>query len=227
MLGVIVNSVIVIIGGIIGSLCRRGIPEKIIDALMSAVGLSVIYLGFDNALSEGADALSVILGMALGTAVGTILDIDGAVSRLGDKIQNRFAKEGGTQSLAEGFVTASLLFCVGAMAVTGSIQAGQGDNTILFTKSVLDGISSTVLSVSLGIGVALSSASVFVFQGAISLASGLIVGLLSETMTACMVCAGGILIAALGFNMLGMTKIKVANSLPALVLAPVISLLFV
>lgn len=229
MLGVLVNTLAVIVGSGLGLVFRRGIPEKITRAVMSAIGLCTLYLGFSGALA-GRNALITIIALVLGTALGTVLDIDGAINRLGkwaERAINR-GKPGqleGSGSIGEGFVTASLLFCVGAMTVVGSLNAGMGDHSMLFAKSVLDLIAAAMLSVSLGLGVMLSAAFVLVFQGTIALFAGVLKPLLSDAAIAEMTCAGSLLILALGLNLLGITKLKIADMMPAIVLAPVLVLL--
>ncbi|MDP4132493.1 MAG: DUF554 domain-containing protein [Bacillota bacterium] len=224
MFGVIVNTFAVIIGSFIGLIFKKGISEKIASAVMTGIGLCSLYLGVSNALVDGNDALVAILSIVIGAVIGTLLDLDGKINKLGDWVSARYSKETeGKISVAEGFVTACLLFCIGAMTIAGSIQAGLGDNTTLYTKSVLDFISAIMLSVSLGIGVIFSSAFVLIFQGAIALLAGVIEPILNaKGMLQSIICVGGILIIGLGLNILGITKIKVANYLPALIVAPLV-----
>jgi len=223
MLGVFVNVFTVLLGGSVGLLCKRGIPKHLTDAVMLGIGLCTLYIGIDGALS-GENVLIVIAAMVLGAIVGTGLDIDGAINRLGNRVERRFRRgEGEKTSLAEGFVTASLLFCVGSMTIVGSLNAGiSGDNEMLFTKSMLDLISSAMLSASLGAGVLLAAVFVLVFQGGIVLLSSLIAPVLTSAAIAEMTCAGSLLIIALGFNLMGIAKIKVANYLPAILFAPLL-----
>lgn len=226
MIGVVVNSVAVIIGSLVGLLFRKGLPKKFSDSIMTGVALCVVYIGISNVIKGGCNDLALIFGMVTGAICGTLLNISGNLEKLGEWAESAFPDKNGKTSIAEGFVTAGLLFCVGAMAVTGSISAGQGDSSILFTKSVLDMISASMLTVSLGFGVMLSSILLFIYQGGIALLSGVISAYLTEEMSATMICAGGLLIVALGLNMLGITKIKVADYLPALLLAPLACLIF-
>lgn len=222
MLGVIVNVATVLIGGSIGLLCRRGIPKRLADAVMLGIGLCTVYIGIDGALA-GENILVVIGAMVLGAIVGTLLDIDGAINRLGVWVERKFRTEGGKTSLAEGFVTASLLFCIGSMTIVGSLNAGiSGDNEMLFTKSMLDLVSSAILAASLGAGVLLSSVFVLVFQGGIVLLASLIAPVLTSAAIAEMTCAGSLLIMALGCNIIGLTKIKVADYMPAILFAPLL-----
>ena len=226
MIGVLVNSITIILGSLLGLLLKKGIPQKFSNAIMTGVALCVVYIGISNVIKGGCNDLALIFGMVAGAITGTLMDINGKIERLGKWVEEKFADKGKNSSVAEGFVTASLLFCVGAMAVTGSIAAGQGENSIVFTKSVLDMISASMLTVSLGFGVMLSSVSIFVYQGVIALLSGVISAYLTQEMSATLICAGGLLIFALGLNMLGITKIKVADYLPALIFAPIFCLVF-
>lgn len=214
MLGTIVNTLAILAGCAIGLLLKRGINEKVTDAIMKGISLCVIYIGIDGML-EGSKTLVVIIAMALGAAIGTLLDLNGKMEKLGKMIEGRISN--GVADIAQGFVTASLIYCVGAMAVVGSLQSGlNGDHSMLYTKALLDGISAMVLTASLGAGVGLSAASVFVYQGALTLLAGLIAPVLSDAVIAEMTCVGSILIAALGLNMLGITKLKVMDYVPAI-----------
>ena len=159
----------------------------------------------------------------LGAAVGALLNIDGAIHRLGTWVETHVHRHEGGPSLAEGFVTASLLCCVGAMAVNGSLDAGiRGDNSILLTKSMIDLVFCAMLATTLGAGVMLAGAAVFVVEGALTLLAGAIAPLLSEAAVADLTCAGSLLVAAIGLNQTGATKIKVADYLPALLFVPLI-----
>lgn len=222
MLGVIVNAIAVIIGSSIGLLCKKGIPEKYSDAIMKGIALCTLYIGISGSL-KGENTIVLIFSMVLGAAAGTALNIDGFLNSVGDRLEKRIGNSGEKNTIAQGFVTASLLFCVGAMTLVGSLTAGlTGDNEMLFTKSVLDFISSMMLSVSLGIGVMFASVFVLVFQGAIALMAGLLEPVLSTAAINEIICAGSLMIIALGLNMLGLTKIKVANYMPGLIFAPVV-----
>ena len=215
MLGVTVNAVSVIIGSLIGLLFKKGIPEKISTALTSILGLATLFVGVSGAM-DGKNILITIIALAIGTILGTLADIDKGVNNLGDWVEKKFSKGIGKVSIAQGFVTASLLFCVGSMTIVGSLQAGiNGNNEMLFTKSLLDFVLAMVLTSTLGAGVMLSSLFVFVFQGAIALSSSLIAPFLGDAVIAEMTCAGSILVMAIGLNLAEITKIKVANCLPA------------
>ena len=215
MIGVIVNTGAVLIGSGLGLLLKKGIPEKWTDLIMKGIGLCTIYIGMSSAF-EGSQTLVLIVSIVLGSIIGAALDLDRRLNSFADKLEKRFSKEGEKVSVAEGFVTSSL-FCVGALTVVGSLQAGlTGDNEMLFTKSTLDFISSIVFAASLGIGVMLSAGFVFVFQGLIVVCAGFLSPLLSDAVIAEMTSAGGLLIFALGLNLLGVTKLKVMNYIPAI-----------
>jgi len=221
MLGVIVNFATVVLGSLIGLLCKKGIPERVEKAVMTAIGLCTVYLGIDGALA-GENVLVLILSMILGTAIGTLLDLDGGIARIAGWVEKKFQKKNGAAvSVAEGFITASLLFCVGAMTIVGSLNSGlRGDHSLIFTKSLLDLFSSMMLAASLGIGVLCAAVFVVVFQGSLVLLSQVIAPVLTEAAIAEITCAGSLMILALGLNLLGITKIKVANLLPAMLVAP-------
>ena len=221
MIGVFVNVATVLLGSAVGLLFRKGIPERISKALMLAIGLCTLYIGIDGAL-EGSKTIVLILSMVFGTLIGTLIDIDDKINRVGLFIEKKLKREGERGSIAEGFMTASLLFCVGAMTIVGSLNAGlTGDNTLLFTKSILDLISSCLLASTLGIGVMFAALFVLVVQGALVLLAGLLQNVLTDqALIAEITCAGSVMIIALGLNLLGITNLKVANFLPALLLVP-------
>ncbi|MBE6649958.1 MAG: DUF554 domain-containing protein [Ruminococcaceae bacterium] len=222
MLGVIVNVITVIIGSLIGLLFKKGIPERVSTAVMTGLGACTLYIGISGSL-VGENVLILIASVVLGVIIGTLLNIDGAINRLAKWVESKFKKQGAKVSIAEGIITATLLFCVGSMTVTGSIQAGlSGDNSVLITKAMLDLVSSMMLASSLGIGVLLSSVAVFVIQGGLVLLAGVIAPFMNTGAVNEMTCAGSILIVMIGTNLMGITKIKVADFLPAIILAPVI-----
>lgn len=222
MLGVIVNVITVILGSLIGLLFKKGIPERVSKAAMIGLGACTLYIGISGSL-VGENTLLLIVSVVLGVIVGTLLNIDGGINKLANKVEEKFKKDGKGVSVAEGLVSATLLFCVGSMTVTGSIQAGlTGDNSVLITKAMLDLVSSMMLASSLGIGVLLSAVAVFLIQGGLVLLAGLISPVMSVGAINEMTCAGSILIIMIGTNLMGITKIKVADFLPAILFAPVI-----
>ena len=222
MLGVLVNVITVIVGSCVGLLFKKGIPEKVSQAAMTGLGACTLYIGISGSLC-GENVLILIAAVVLGAIVGTLLDIDGAINRLADRVENKFRKEGQKASLAEGLVSATLLFCVGSMTVTGSIQAGlTGDHSVLITKATLDLVSSMMLASSLGWGVLLSAVSVFLIQGGLVLLAGIIAPFMNAGAINEMTCAGSLLIVMIGTNLMGITKSKVADYLPAILFAPLL-----
>ena len=226
--GVLVNTLTVIIGSAVGLIFKKAIPERLSGAVMTAIGLCTIAIGIGGII-KGQNQLVMIISMVLGTIVGTLIDIDGKLSALGDKFQKKSEKAGKADSSAfsQGFVTASLLFCVGAMTIVGSMNAGiSGDNQMLYTKAVLDLISSSMLAASLGFGVMCAAGFVLVFQGALVALSMALGSFLGDLAIAELICAGSVMITALGLNLIGVTKIKVANLLPALIFVPFVCMFF-
>lgn len=226
MLGTIVNSLAIIVGSIIGLFIKGGISEKVNDTILKGIGLCVIYIGISGSL-ENNNTIITIICMAIGGLIGELLDLDKRLNGIGEFIENKLNKrlknkDSEKVSIAQGFVSSSLIFCVGAMAIVGSLESGlQNNHEILFTKSILDGISSIIFTASLGIGVIFSSIAVFIYQGIITIGAGILSGVLSDSVVNSMNVVGSLLIMALGFNMVGATKIKVANLLPA-VFIPII-----
>lgn len=222
MLGVIINVITVIIGSCIGLLCKKGIPERVSKATMIGLGACTLYIGISGSLC-GENVLILIASVVLGAITGTLLKIDSGINRLAEAVENKFKKDGKKVSVAEGLVSATLLFCVGSMTVTGSIQAGlTGDHSVLITKATLDLVSSMMLASSLGVGVLLSAGTVFLIQGGLVLLAGIISPFMGPGAINEMTCAGSLLIVMIGLNLMGITKIKVADYLPAIVFAPII-----
>ena len=228
--GVIVNVVLVILGSLIGLLCKKGFPKKLSDAVMFGAGLCTAYIGISGAISAGsapdANPITPVVAVAGGALIGTLLDIDGALNRAAANVENKLRRGDTSQgSLAEGFVSATLLFCVGSMIILGGLSAGiSGDNTIYFTKSVIDFAAAVALSVSLGAGVMLSAVSVGVLQGLFVLAAGFMQPILTQHMIGEMNCVGNLLIVIIGLNLMGITKQKVANFLPAIPIALIMAI---
>lgn len=219
MLGTIVNSLAIIGGSLIGFILKGGIPERVNDTIMKGLALCIMVIGISGAI-KSENMILLISSIVIGALLGELIDIDKLLKKLGDSIELKL--QGKVGKISEGFVTASLVYCVGAMAIIGSLDSGlKGDHGILFTKAMLDGISAIMFTSTLGIGVALSAVSVFLYQGIITLAAGSLHGILVGTVITEISAVGSILIIGLGFNMMGITKIKVANLLPA-ILVPVI-----
>jgi hypothetical protein len=223
MLGTIVNSLAIIGGCLIGLIVKGRLTEKISSTIMNGLALCVLYIGISGAL-KGKDTLQIIICIALGALIGEIIDIDRRLNDLGNMIERKINGKRKNNSndkisISEGFVTSSLLFCVGAMAVVGSLESGlQGNNSTLFAKSILDGVSSIIFASSLGGGVMLSSIAIFIYQGSITLLAGGLSTILTDNVISNMSAVGSLLIVGLGFNMLGISNIKVANLLPGIFL---------
>ena len=223
MIGVFANTATIIIGSIIGLLIKKGLSERIANAMTTSTALAVVYIGIDGMLN-GENTLILVLSMVIGGVIGTLLNLDGHLESLGNKIENKFSN--GNGKIADGFVSATLLFCVGAMTIVGSLQSGlSGNHEMLFTKSILDLISSIVLASTLGWGVMLAAVSVFAIQGSIVLLAQAVEPFLSTAVIAEMTCAGSVLILDLALNMLGITKIKLMNFVPAIFI-PIVLCLF-
>lgn len=226
MLGTIVNTIAVVVGTIIGLLLKKGLPEKMADTLMKGLGLCTLFLGISGSL-KGENSLILILSLVIGTIIGEWIDLEDKINRLGKWLEQKFkSKDGKSVSIAEGFVTASLLFCVGAMTIVGSLQSGlQGNHEMLYNKSMLDFVAAIIFSSTLGIGVMFAGAFVFVYQGSITLLAGWIAPLLSDTVINEMTCVGSVIIIGLALNMIGITKLRIMNYVPAIFI-PIILCMF-
>lgn len=221
MLGTIVNTIAVVVGAVIGLLLKKGLPEKMADTLMKGLGLCTLFLGISGSL-KGENSMILILSMVVGIVIGEALDLEDKVNQLGQWVEKSFknkSKSGTKVSIAEGFVTASLLFCVGAMTIVGSLQSGlQGNHEMLFNKSMLDFVAAIIFASTLGIGVAFASVFVLVYQGAITLLAQWVAPFLTDTVINEMTCVGSVIIIGLALNMLGITKLRVMNFVPAIFL---------
>ena len=219
MIGTFINCGAIVVGSLLGLLLRRGLKDAVAKTVMQGVGLSVLLIGLSGALKT-ENTLLVILSMVVGGMAGSLVDIDGRMNRLGIWAQSKLNPGDNTgNTFAKGFVTASLVFCVGAMAVVGALDSGiRGDHSTLVAKAALDGVVSVIFTSSLGIGVMLSAVTVLIYQGTIALLGNLVAPLLSDALITEMSAVGGLLIAALGFNMVLDKDIKVANLLPAILI---------
>lgn len=223
MLGTIVNALAIAAGAFLGKLIKNGLPVKYKEIIMQAIGLAVIVIGLSGALKFtdinasglGADPmLMVVISLVLGGIIGEWLKIEQRLDGLAHVLQSKFAEEG---TFAQAFVTASLVYCVGAMAIMGSLESGlSGNHQTLFAKSILDGTTAVVFSSSLGIGVAFAAIPVFIYQGAITLAASALKDLLTSEIVALMSSVGGVLIMGIGLSLLDIKAIKIGNLLPAI-----------
>ena len=213
--GALVNLITVVAGTFVGLVAGKFLNERIRAATMSAVALITIGIAIPG-LMNSTKPLVPILSLVIGTVIGEALDIDRAVNRLGDKLQEKFKGKG---KITEGFVTGTLVFAVGAMTIMGSLDSGlKNDHTILIAKSVIDGISSIIFASTMGVGVAFAGVSVFVIEGGISLLASLVAPLLTEVVINEITFVGSLLILGISFNLLGITKLKLLNMMPAMFL---------
>jgi uncharacterized membrane protein YqgA involved in biofilm formation len=228
MLGPAVNAAVIVVCGLAGCFLVRGIPGRFEEIIKKAIGLSIIYVGIKGAL-DNRRVLLLIMSLVGGSIAGELINIDLLMNRFGNWAERKLGFAGGgtagnagskaaghAGSFSKGFVSASILFCTGSMAIVGSLQSGlQGNHETLFAKSVLDGSISVVFGASLGIGVVFSALPVLIYQGGIVLASMAVRDLLSPDIIREMSAVGSLLIAAIGFNFLSIKEIKVANLIPA------------
>ncbi len=217
MVGTIVNAVAIIAGGLVGIMFRGGIPEKYNKTIMHAISLAVLVIGIKGALKSD-DLLIVIFSLALGSLLGELIHIEDALEKVGRILEKKFSK-GDDGRFYQGFITATLIFCVGSMAIVGSLESGlTGNHQTLFAKSALDGITSVILGSSFGMGVIFSGVPILLYQGAITMAAVFIKPFLQPDVVSQMSSVGGVLIMAIGINLLGAAKIRVGSMLPAIFL---------
>ncbi len=232
--GTIVNAIAIIGGSMAGMLLTwvahhfsnhlpknsADLGNRLQEIIMQGLALCTLYIGISGSL-KGQNTLVAIISMALGALIGELLALDDAIHNLGDWVQAKMQHltRNGNSSISEGFVTASLLYCVGAMAIVGSLDSGLvNDHSTLYAKSLLDGISAIVFAATLGVGVTLSAGAVFLYQGVIAVAASYLAPLLTEAVITEMSCVGSLLIIAISTNMLKITKINVMNLVPAIFL---------
>jgi uncharacterized membrane protein YqgA involved in biofilm formation len=218
MLGPIVNAVVVLVCALTGCFLVRGIPARFEEILKTAIGVSIIFVGIKGAF-DNQRTLLLIMSMVAGSMLGELINIDGFMNRLGQWAERRLGMgDGGKgRSFAKGFVSASILYCTGSMAIVGSMQSGlMGNHEILYAKSILDGSTALVFGASMGIGVVFSAIPVLVYQSSIALAAMAVRDFLTADIIREMSAVGSLLIAAIGFNFLGVKEIKVANFIPAI-----------
>ncbi len=217
--GAVVNFILVVIGSLLGLLFKKGLPERITNALMTGMAFCVLYIGITGLFEKDANILVIIACMAVGTVIGELLDLDKQINRLGAFVQKKIAKSDQKSNIADGFVTATLLFCVGAMTIVGSVDSGiNGDNSTLYSKSVIDCVAALALTSSMGIGVIFAAVSALVIEGGLTLLANVVAPILSDYIIAQMSVIGSLIIIALALNMLKITKIKVMNFVPAIIL---------
>lgn len=220
MVGTIVNTTAIIAGSVLGIFLKKGISEKVKNTVVQGIGLAVVLIGLQMGL-QTKNVLVVIFSLVLGGLLGELIGIESLLSRLGHRLE-LVLRAGG--DFTRSFVSASLIYCVGAMAIVGSIEDGlNGNPRILFVKSLLDGTTAVIFSSSMGIGVIFSAVPVFLYQGSITLLAPYLKEVLSASAIAEITAAGGLLILAIGLNILGVKEIKVGNLLPAIFFAPLLN----
>ena len=230
-LGTIVNFFAVLVAGILGALIKKSLPKGVSDAIMSAIAVCVVYIGIDGVLTSAPSVVSesslfsdglvkilvMIISIVVGTLIGEIINIDKWVVKLGDVLEKKFApKDGEGGNFSRGFVSCSILFCVGAMTVNGAIADAVGDPDILIAKAVIDAIACFILATTYGIGCAFSAFFVLLYQGLISLIGMGLIEILPPESVTYMSATGSLVIILVGLNVLGCTKVKTANMIPAI-----------
>jgi uncharacterized membrane protein YqgA involved in biofilm formation len=214
MMGTIVNSIAVVAGALLGVLLRKGIKEQYTSTIMDGMALAVVIIGIMGAM-EMNNLIVVLASIVVGSIIGEKLDLDKRLDNLGTSMEKRFGK--GDSDFSKGFIMASLVYCIGAMSILGALESGlTGNHETLYAKSVLDGVSAVIFASTFGIGVAFSAVAVFIYQGSITLLASSVKDLLTPEVINEMSSIGGILIMAIGINILGIKKVKIANMLPAI-----------
>lgn len=224
LLGTIVNGLLIIIGTLLGKFLNR-IPERMKGTVMYAIGLAVIVLGLQMGF-KSENFLIVILSLVFGAVIGEYIDLEQKLNNLGDWLEKKVGSNG-QGSISQGFVTATLIFVIGAMAIIGALDSGiRGDHDVLYTKAIIDGFTALILTTTLGIGVMFSAIPVMLYQGSIALFATQIDRLIPQTLMDSfileMTATGGIMIFAIGLNLAGITKIRVANLLPGILVTGII-----
>lgn len=214
MLGTVVNFIAILAGGLLGVSIKKGIKDNYKKIIMDGLSLVVILIGLSSALKT-QNILLLIFSVTIGSIVGEGIGIDRKLNSLGNFLQRKMGK--GDANFSEGFVTASLIYCVGAMAIVGALESGlTGNHSTLFAKSVIDGITAIVFASTLGLGVAFSAISVFIYQGTLTILASYLTNILTDVVKIEMSAVGGLLIVAIGINILEIKEIKVSNMLPAI-----------
>ena len=225
-MGVIINVIAIVIGTTIGLFLKRGMSEKMSSHIMQGLALITFIIGLKGALVD-QDMILLIVSISLGGYLGEMMQLEENIRKFAEWVQDKLSKEGAQNQLAEGFVSAVLIFCVGAMAVMGSLEAGLRNNHgILITKALIDGFASIILTTTKGAGVMLSALAILLYEGGIMILAQFVAPYLSESIVYAMSAVGSLLLVALGLNLLELTKIKVMNFLPAMFLPIVLIPLF-
>lgn len=224
MLGVVVNAVAVALGTLIGLFLKKGISERISNAIMTVIGLTMILIGLQSAIKT-ENMLCVVVCLVVGTVVGEWAKIDDGLNKAGNAVKAKLSSGKEDSKFTEGFVAATLLFCIGSMTIVGALEAGTShDYSIYYAKSVMDFVSAIVLTSTFGVGVICSAGSVFITQGLLVLLASSLSTVLTDSMITEMSAVGGILLLGMALNILDLNKhgktIRVANMIPAIILPP-------
>lgn len=223
LLGAAANAAAIVVGGTIGSLMKKGLPKKYGDSIMHAIALFTFGIGMMFFL-KSKEIMVVVVSLILGTLLGEWIDIEKKLENLGNSIQNHM--KGANDNFSQGFVTSSLIFCVGSMAIMGAMQSGlAGNHQVLYAKAALDTMSSLIFASAMGTGVVFSSISVLIYEGGLSLVAAAVAPYLSNAVVDEMTAVGGILLMGLSLSLLDIKKIKSGNMLPAIFI-PIIIMLF-
>jgi hypothetical protein len=219
--GTLLNAATVLIGGLIGTVVGDRLPGRLRENVVRGVGLFVTAMGVKFAI-DTSNLLFMLGAILLGGIIGSLIGVDARLNQLGDALQRRFAR-GGTSTVAEAFVTAAIVFCVGPLTFLGSIQNGlAGDATLLTVKSVLDGFTAIALAATLGWGVLLTVPLILAYQGGLAVGASLFAGILSDLQLREMSAVGGLLLMGVGLKLLAIRDIKVADFLPAIIVSPLV-----
>lgn len=226
MWGTMVNGLAIVAGALLGRLLGKGLPENIRGTVMQALGLGVLLIGMQMAFAT-QNVIIVIISLVAGGITGEILRIEYWLNRFGERVQAMFARSPQENTFAQGFITASLVYCVGAMAIMGALESGlTGNHHTLYAKSVLDGVSAIAFASSLGSGVVFSALPVVIYQGSITLLASWLQHFMTAAVIAEMKATGGVLIFGIGLNILEIKTIKIGNMLPAILFAFFLAYLF-
>ncbi|MDR2122407.1 MAG: DUF554 domain-containing protein [Flavobacteriaceae bacterium] len=232
MVGTLINCSAIIIGTFIGMGIRSRLSKKVIDIIFQAIGLVTLIIGISMSL-RSENIILIIISIILGALIGQIIDLEKYLQAFLTRIQHKYSSKDKSQEkpdshlFVEGFLTSTLLFCIGSMSILGAIEEGSGNfPNLLITKSIMDGISSIALASSFGVCIALSSFSVLLYQGGLTLLISVSIHLISDTVISDMTAVGGILLLGLGITILKIKEISITNMLPSLVIILILSYFF-
>ncbi|GKV67069.1 MULTISPECIES: DUF554 domain-containing protein [unclassified Sporosarcina] len=224
LFGSLFNVLTIILGTLIGRFLH-GIPERMKETIMYGIGLAIVAIGLQMTFAT-TQIVIVIVSIVIGAIIGEWMDLDGKINLLGQWIEGKLPAKKEGPGIAQGFVTATLIFCVGSMAIIGAIDSGlRNDHNVLVMKGILDGFTSIILSSTLGIGVAFSAVPLFLYQGSITFLASIISRFVPDDLLQFfiseMTATGGLMIAAIGLNLIGLTKIRIANFIPGIAVVAV------